>query len=453
MVEADNREHLALLKEVFRAEETMRNFCKQLPEDRKLAESEPYNPDDEQDPWYIEEETGAKLTFSSAMQVITTYASNLELDGDEEGQPTYIIKPALEKRFVCQLILPSASPINGIESTPQTTKARAKRAAAFEACMRLRASNHLNAYFLPKLRRKALPKYANARLAVDAKRTNTYTFRRKPSFWDVKDPSPPAKLWVTIIRVDEPEQMFEGESVHTICIVTREMLPEMPPFAVYGSKGGRSHVQLTRLKEPLVITEEKLELLNSFLDRTFYDVFNKHFEISLETIRYWLAPVLDREFDENSSASELIDWETVKFVAAERTLPFNPQVDDPRTLSDKFFIDRVDRSRRFITYVYMAGLKPSDRVPPHISGHGNFKDIQDYSYNAGKKRRWQQVKWEIPKEEPVISAERLLHRLNYLDPPAERDLESVYDALIVPSNFDISRVSFPVFCWDWIFFC
>jgi endoribonuclease Dicer len=335
--------------------------------------------------------------------------------------------------------------MNAFECLPQTTKARAKRAAAFEACMQLRAAKHLNANFLPKLRRKELPKFANARLAVDGSRSNTYTYRRKPSFWDVKDPTAPTKLWITVIVVEEPREMFDSKKIQPICIATREMLPDMPPFPVYGSKGGRSHMRLYRLKEPLEPTEEELELLKAFLDRTFYDVFNKHFEISYETARYWLAPIIDCELDENSAASDILDWGTLKFIAADRQLEFKPNEDDPNILLEKFFIDRVDRSRRFIVYTYVPGLKPWDEVPVNIAAHGAFENIQDYSYNAGKKRRWQQVKWEIPKDEPVVSAERLLHRLNYLDPPAERDLESVYEALICPSSFTISRVSQAIF--------
>jgi endoribonuclease Dicer len=77
MVEQGNKEQLTLIREVFKAEETMRLFCRSLPEDRKLNEREPYNPNDEQEPYYLEEETGAKLTFTSAMQVVTTYTSNL----------------------------------------------------------------------------------------------------------------------------------------------------------------------------------------------------------------------------------------------------------------------------------------------------------------------------------------------------------------------------------------
>ncbi|KAA8904644.1 hypothetical protein FN846DRAFT_21763 [Sphaerosporella brunnea] len=437
MVEEGNMDHRQLLHDVFKAEEAMRNFCKHLPEDRTISRTDIQELEEQADePYYLEEETGAKLTLTSALQVISTFASNLDHNGEDEGQPIYVVKPATGRRFVCQLILPSTSPINGIECLPQPSKAGAKRLVAFEACLRLRAGKHLNGHFLPKIRRKELPKFANARLAVDANRSNTYTFRRKPSFWDVNDPTPPTKLWVTIILVQDPKHFCD---MQYICIATREPLPRMPPFKVYGAKGEPTQVQFLRLKEPLNLDEEKLEILNSFLDRIFFDVFNKHFEISYETTRYWLAPVLGQEFDENMSASDLIDWETLKFVAAHRDLPFEPG-DDPTVAEERFLIDRVDRSRRFISHGWVQGIGPSDKVLEGTSGAGVFANILDYSYNAGKKRRWMQVKWDIPETEPVYSAERLLHRLNFLDPPTERELELSVGALICPSAFSISRI-------------
>lgn len=439
MVEKGNKAHMQIMKDCMEAEATMRSFCQSLPEDRLLdKENQSVVSEYNTEPFYIEPETGATLTFSSAMQVVSHYAANLPMDGDDIAQALYIVRPAGEK-FICELVLPSSSSLGCYEGPRALTKSGAKRAAAFGACMQLRKDDHLDANLLPKLRTKERPKYANARLAVDAKKMNTYTYRPKPRFWDVKDETAPKKLWVTIYSVVEPGVMYEGKPLQPICIATREKFPRLPEFPVYGTKGAQSTLRLCQLDTPLEVTDEVLKLLDNFTDRCFFDVFNKHFEFTYSTLRYWLAPVLvDCEFNKGSLAAGLLDWKAMS-VALSRELMFSPG-DDPNILENKFFIDRVDRSRRFIAGKYKPGIGPLDKVPDHISQAVQFENIRDYSYNAGKKRKWQQVKWKIPDHEPVFSSERLLHRINFLDPPAERHTESVYEAYIIPSNFSVSTI-------------
>lgn len=326
------------------------------------------------------------------------------------------------------------------------SKSAAKRAAAFSACLELRKGGYLNEYLLPKFRLKELPKYANARLAVDVNKTNTYTYRRKPTFWNVKDGTPPAQLWITVIYLTQPGEMFLGNPIQAICIATREKMPKMPKFSVFGSKGGQSNVHLIRLREVLLLTEETLKLLGSFTDRAFFDAFNKHFEFTYSTIRYWIAPLKGSQFSESSNAADIIDWESLVAVVSSRELEWKPGLSSYE-LADRFLIDRVDRSRRFIVDNYAPEFKPTDPVPENVSKAEEFDNIRDYSYNAGKRKKWMQVKWEIPDDEPVLRAERLLHRLNFLDPPAERDIDSIYSAFICPSNFSISMVSIQPGIW------
>lgn len=78
MLEAGNEEHRRILGDVRSAEKIMRKFCQSLPEDRLLNEP-PNSGDllDENDRIYIEPESGAKLTFSCAMQIIGHYLGSL----------------------------------------------------------------------------------------------------------------------------------------------------------------------------------------------------------------------------------------------------------------------------------------------------------------------------------------------------------------------------------------
>ena len=75
MIEEGNRTQLGTLKECLDAELSMKRFCTSLPEDRLLNEQP--TEEDASDPYYLEESTGARLTFSCAMQIISAYTSNL----------------------------------------------------------------------------------------------------------------------------------------------------------------------------------------------------------------------------------------------------------------------------------------------------------------------------------------------------------------------------------------
>ncbi|KAF8247196.1 hypothetical protein K440DRAFT_584862 [Wilcoxina mikolae CBS 423.85] len=444
MYEIGNSDQLRIIKDCLNAESVMRNFCQSLPEDRVLDEKQSAHiADDCAEPFYIESTTGAKLTFSSAQQIISHYVGNLSQEGEDIVQPIYIVRPAGSNQFICELIMPSNSALAAFDGPRMSSKSAAKRAAAFSACLELRRGGYLNEYLLPKFRLKEIPKYANARLAVDVKKTNTYTYRRKPTFWDVDDDTPPAQLWITVIRLPKSGELFLGNTMKPICIATRKKMPSMPKFPIFGTKGGQSNVHLIRLEKPLVLTGGELKLLETFTDRAFFDVFNKHFEFTYNTLRYWLAPLKENQFFESSIAKDIIDWGTLEEVASARELAWNPG-DSPYELAGRFLIDRVDRSRRFIVEDYAPEFKPTDPVPRNVSKGGEFENIRDYSYNAGKRKKWMQIKWEIPNDEPVFRAERMLHRLNFLEPPAERDVDSISAALICASNFSVSM--FPASC-------
>lgn len=79
MLEAGNNNHRKTLSDVRSAEGVMRKFCQSLPADR-LLNWEPRNSavfEEGNDCVYIEPESGAKLTFTSAMQIVGHYVGSL----------------------------------------------------------------------------------------------------------------------------------------------------------------------------------------------------------------------------------------------------------------------------------------------------------------------------------------------------------------------------------------
>lgn len=353
--------------------------------------------------------------------------------------PLYHIRPVGAKAYVCELVLPAGSAIACVEGAVMSTRAGAKRAAAFEACLQLRAKDYLDIYLLPKHRTKNVPKMANAHLALDSNKTNSYASKEKPAFWTIKDSTPPPHVWVTIFVLSNRKEI--GERLVPLALVTREKLPKIPDFLIYSDRGGSSDVISLRLSKPLIGLEENLHKLNMFTIRLFYDLFNKLFELDYGTIPYWIAPCKDEDFNEDTLAENALDWEMMVYIMS--ALEFEWDQDTPiEAFIDRFLVDRRQRSRRFVVHDCDPTLEPKDLVPTQGAQAPGVENILDYSYNAGKKGavKWKWVKWEIPETEPVLIADRLLHRLNYLDPPSEKDANTATNAYICPSAFQVSMV-------------
>lgn len=283
---------------------------------------------------------------------------------------------------------------------------------------------------------------ANARLALDIHKTNVYTFKPKPNFWRVEDGAQPAELWVTILLLSKPEAI--GHELQPICLITRKKLPEIPAFPVYSDTAGQSDMVLLRLCQPLVATPVILEVLSNLTIRLFYDIFNKLFDLNSAKMPYWIAPIRSElglsNLTEDSSPEAVLDWELLEWIISALELEWDDNT-PIENLFGRLFIDRRQRSRRYIVHGYDPTLTSKDPVPDFIICSG-MVNIQDYSYNAGKKGgKWKCVKWEIPEWEPVLLADRLLHRINYLDPPSKKEMDTVTAACICPSAFTISLVN------------
>lgn len=323
------------------------------------------------------------------------------------------------------------------------SKPMAKRAVAFEACVELRKANCLNEHLLPIYLPKDIPEMANARLAVNSKKKSVYEYAPKPSFWTIKDPSVPHQLWITLILLDHPEKITDGRDFQHIGILTREPLPRMPSFTVYSDYGYDSLVNLMSLDKPLSISDEVIGLLDTFSERVFSDVFNKKFEWDHGTVPYWLTPITNSNNGYNASPQDCIDWETLKAVTSTEYIAWDENT-PMETFIDKFLIDHIERSRRFEVHSWDSLLHPDDPVPEGGTTAPGISSIRDYSYNTGEKggkkkgKKYKYVTWEIPPTEPVLVARRVLHRLNYLDPPGEPKPER--DSYICPSAFKISTV-------------
>lgn len=337
-------------------------------------------------------------------------------------------------------MLPSTSPLTHFEGPTMPSKMLAKRAAAFHACVELRKAEFLDEYLLPQYIEKHIPTMANARLAVDINKKQTYDIQKKPNFWNIEDGTPPSLLYLTIFVLDKPEAIREGLPLQPIGMMTRKKLPPtIAPFTLYGDRGLSSDVRLVQLTSPMIITLEALELLDEFTTRVFGDVYNKIFEYSYETQPYWIVPLVNgMEFTEDKKSEECLDWETLRHVLHNKELEWDALTTGEEFL-DRFLVDKVARSRRFAVMAWAKHLGPNDPIPAGSAVAPGSNTIREYSYNEGKKKRTT-LPIEADVIEPVLSVNRVLHRINYLTPPMERELSVRLSAHIVPTPFKVTEV-------------
>jgi len=318
------------------------------------------------------------------------------------------------------------------------TKMAAKRSASFTACLELRRKGGLDENLMPKSRSKRQPKMANAHLALDIYNSNVYQRRTKPDFWKIDTPL--LELWFNILLLSNPAGM--AREIQPICLITRNKLPPIPAFTVYSDKGAESELIVSQLSKSLPASPDTLKKLCQFTHRLFLDLFNKIFELTLDTVPYWIAPIKGSNFAEDSLPEDALDWKLLEEVSSGADILWDDNYPVENFIG-RFLIDRRQKSRRFIILDHHPTLQSTDPYPTSYECPPGIIDIQDYSYNATCKRKWSGVKWKVPESEPVFIAERLLHRLSYLSAPDSKWVAADNRAVISPSAFSVSAVYFP----------
>ncbi|KAG0129258.1 hypothetical protein HOY82DRAFT_488379 [Tuber indicum] len=438
MLESGNRSHLEMLSDVRNSEKIMRDFCRSLPADRILDSTSPEESsvlENTEGPYHIEPGTGAKLTMNSSMPILFHYTQLLPQEDNELLQPLFIVRRVPEG-FISEVTLPTLSPVQHIEGAPMPTKRAAKQSASFFTCLELRGKGELDENLMPKSSRtERNPKMTNAHLALDIHSSNIYPKRAKPDFWKID--APPFELWFNILLLSNPTGM--APAIQPICLVTRNKLPSIPAFTVYSDKGAESELIILQLSKSLRASPDTLKKLCQFTHRLFFDLFNKTFELTLNTVPYWIAPIKGSNFTKESLPENTLDCELLEEVASRAGILWDDNYPSEKLIG-RFLIDRRQRSRRFIVLDHHPTLKSTDPYPPSYECPPGIIDIQDYSYNASNKRKWSGVKWKVPVSEPVLIAECLLHRINYLSAPDSKWVTADNRAVITPSAFSISAI-------------
>lgn len=340
----------------------------------------------------------------------------------------------LNGQYVCEVILPENSPLRSATGLPYPRKSHAKQSAAFAACVKLRKDKYLDAHLLP-IYQKRLPTMRNAQLALHLKTNKSYGMRTKPSVWAESVGTVPEELFVTIISLGQPEN---GESTRRpLALLTRKPLPQLPQFPVYLDTGPKTPVILTNISKSLQVSGGRIDAINCFTLRLFNDCFSKLYEPNPERMPYWLAPTAQElMISPESPVENVIDWECLNLVHDHEYFPWNQ--DTPNEfLANKFVVDPLDGSRRFFTIGVDPKLKATDPLPPDARSRRFDKNILDYSISLYKNSR---AKAKYRPDQPVILAELVLHRRNWLDEMTEKEKGESKKCYICPEPLQISPV-------------
>lgn len=430
MIEEGNGDHRRRIYQNTANENLLRNFCSSLPEDRQLQGSD-FDMD-----YYLRKErnqrqftiqsSGAKITYKNSMSILGDYLNSLRHQDDftvDMGLVAdYHIMPT-QGGFICELIMPVASPVSGATGRIHSTKQVAKCSAAFEVCLKLHNSKfidqNLRSTFVE--RRNTM---ANARLAVSSKKKAKYDMRLKPKLWS--ELGPVQKLYATVLILSKPNAL--ERPTRPLLFLTRAKLPQMKSFPLHfgppGSKQMSSNVACQVLNAPFTPSEEDLQLLTRFTLKVFLDLFNKQYLAITEDMPYFFAPTGEDHkfsFSELSDLREAIDWCVLRQVMSTDALRYTGLEPDD-FFADKFIVDPHDGSRRFWLRGVRKDLTPRSPVPDdveHVPGYRQWKrgevshDILNWSVTSWKAtREAREMEWK--EDQPVVVGKFVSLRRDFL---------------------------------------
>lgn len=437
MIEHGNGAHCAMVREVIRCEDILRQFCKSLPEDR-LRTGNDLDMDEilgkeKRQPVYTDPKTGAKLTYKMSLVILANFVASLPSDSETSHVPEYVIL-SQNKQFICEVTLPETSPIRGATGRPCSSKQVAKCSAAFEACVLLRKGKYLNEHLLSTFV-KQLPIMRNAQLAVSSKKQEVYNMRTKPELWTVNEV--PFELYLTIFVITNPLNL--GRPSQPLGLLTRTVLPQLPWFPLFFGDRKSSQVQARPLLASIQVDGKNLAKINTFTLRIFDDVFSKRYETDLLRMPYFIAPIKSMDTT-GRLPRDLVDWDILDYVHAHEQLYWDHDTPDS-FFEDRYIVDPFDGSRKLWSHHVIREYKPLDPVPPNTAPHRrartNNDNILEYScslWDRSRKRR------TFKEDQPVLLAEYIPLSRNFLDDGDYILSEAPTKCFIVPEPLKISAV-------------
>jgi endoribonuclease Dicer len=449
MIEDGNQQHNNIVIEVRRNERILKDFCAAMPDSRKLTgndfDMDYFLAKERTHRVYIVKSTQAKLTYKMSLMVLANFVDSLPNAPDSHIQPEYVMI-VQDKQFVCEVILPEASPIRLAVGRPATTKQVAKCSAAFEACLELVRGRYLDDHLLP-IFTKQLPVMRNALLAVDSKKREAYKMKTKPKAWSIG--GVPEELFMTVLTLDKPACLDRRSQ--PLAVLTRSKLPQLPSFMLHFGGGNHSSINCVSVESPMAISLEVLSRINTFTLCLFDDIFSKEYESDISKMPYFLVPILPQAYaDCLVNPSDLVDWDILQSVE-DHQLKWAPspwdnkswQTEPDEFFNDKFIVDPYDGSRKLWTVGVAPQYKPLDPVPPNsaprMGTRKNNDNIMEYSCSLWAKARARRT---FDPNQRVFEAQLISLRRNLLDEFDSTEAETPKKCFVILETLRISPVRF-----------
>ncbi|RHZ72154.1 hypothetical protein Glove_245g9 [Diversispora epigaea] len=419
MIENGNLKEQGILVEMQETETRMKEWCQMLPEDRKTqVEDDDESSDDDDDDagnFFIVSSTGAYLSHESAVSLIYYYCSRLPGDLYFFPQPEF----KFERKsggHVCTLTLPNNAPIRTITSEISGSRSKAKKATAFEACLQLYSKKALNDHLLPEVEwveedhEMAKPTKDEHGLVEGARKSKREYLRKSPELWNIEENEPkiPEKLYGTLFILDSgDDEMFDGQSYRTLCLITRKKFPEVPPIKLY-FHGASKILNVMAYSTPIHIESEKLEIIFKFTMRTFTSIVNKEFQCEFENFPYLIAPLV-KNAPINEHSLDLIDWEELEKAVNNKHLPI--EIDKISDLEDAVIIDYSDNLRRYFAQEIQYDLNPLSPIPIGMAiREKGCKNFAEYY-----KKNFKELEIKHPNQ-PLLKVRKISKVMNFLQP-------------------------------------
>ena len=310
---------------------------------------------------FVHPVTGSYITLQTASDVVHRLASRYAAQEHGRGALLPLFEYQMADNIVsCSAKLPSGAPITRLQGPSRSTKFEARRSACFQLCQRLHELGHLDYHDIPTTFYPLVT--IEGVLSSMSSETSDKAVRRYPRqstvFWDRR--SRPSTLHAYQLRVDEEKKLHEVYK--PILLVTREPLPPLPCIHLFFD-GVPVDVDVIPAKSPLVITDERVELLHSYTSRVLRGMVNKPFKASVDDMPYFLAPVelADDALAEETWSTEIMQSATSFVVPVQaEDLARNSESIQELIMQDRW----TEFTRRFRVIGLRPDLNPSSRPPP-----------------------------------------------------------------------------------------
>nr|CAG8438547.1 9096_t:CDS:2 [Entrophospora candida] len=445
MIEQGNLKEEGILKEMKIAEESMKKWCRMLPEDRAL------------------------LSYESAVSLIHYYCSSLPGDNYCILQPEFKIERE-HSGYSCQLTLPSNAPFRTESSHVCESRHKAKKVAAFKACIRLYNLKALNDHLLPEIEwveedHEMKPTRDNGLITenienikitektenienikiteitknaeninitektenienikitetmekteniVNAENTEniktTETTEKTEKTENIIDVEKiPKELYITIIKLELEDEKYDGQCYRTLCLLSRKQIPQVPSTTLFFHSNAKI-LNIFPYSKPIKIELEKLEMLFKFTLRLFTSIVNKEFACDIDKFSYLVAPLTQyAPIHENSF--DFIDWCEVEKAITHKHLKI--ELDDVSKLEDAVIIDYSDNLRRYFVQSICYDLNPLSPIPQGMAirekGCQNFGEFYKKTFELEVENL----------DQPLIKVKKISRVMNFLQP-------------------------------------